>query len=294
MLNVESIDGAVDIEIPGNRPLPLWLRSTATAAYGQVVTVIARRRQHCVGLWHVPITDGGARRGHRLLPYAAPWLEAEHPQRRRQVMLAMVRCVQERTSLIDLPLAPGFDEVTSCGEAEVDVAWRHTREVPNGSDWRSSYGPKVRNQIRSALRAASVEISEGATAFDFDRGLISETTAERTKRMGFMNALAEVSTVRCVTASSAGAKVGQAVLVADHGVAYLFHSWFNRSGPRGVPSLIIDAAIELAFADLGAQVFDFEGSILPSVDYFMSGFGGRITPYPHLRWRQGKPVPAWG
>lgn len=209
-------------------------------------------------------------------------------------MLAMVKCVQEQTSLIDLPLAPGFNEVTSCGEVGVEVAWRHTRQVPKGSDWRSSYSSKVRNQIRGASRAASVEISEGAAGFDFDRGLASGTTTDRTERAGFMNVLAKVATVRCVTASSAGTRVGQAALVADHGVVYLFHSWFHRSGPRGASSLIIDTAIELAFADLGAQVFDFEGSILPSVDYFMSGFGGRITPYPHLRWRRGQPVPVWG
>jgi hypothetical protein len=293
MLNVESFEGAIDVEIPGHQALPLWLRSTATAAYGQVVTIVARRGGRYVGLWHVPIANGHAKREHRLLPYAAPWLEGEHPQRRRQVMLAMIKCLQERTELIDLPLAPGFDEVTSCGEAGVEVAWRHTRQVQQGSDWRSSYCAKVRNQIRSASRAASMEISEGASAFDFDRGVIS-SAAERSKRADFMNALADVATVCCITASSAGTKVGQAALVADDGVVYLFHSWFCRGGPRGVSSLIIDAAIEHSFASFGAGVFDFEGSVLPRVDYFMSGFGGRISPYPHLRWRRGHPLSGWG
>ncbi|MGH3936170.1 MAG: hypothetical protein ACRDS1_14535, partial [Pseudonocardiaceae bacterium] len=65
----------------------------------------------------------------------------------------------------------------------------------------------------------------------------------------------------------------------------LLHSWFDREGPRGVPTLLIDTAAE-TLSRLGCERLDLEGSVVPTVDYFMSGFGGATVPYPHVYWHR--------
>jgi hypothetical protein len=65
----------------------------------------------------------------------------------------------------------------------------------------------------------------------------------------------------------------------------LLHSWFEQSGPRGVPSLLVDEAITVARSTWDVRLFDFEGSVIPGVDLFMTGFGAQGVPYGQIRWR---------
>jgi hypothetical protein len=65
--------------------------------------------------------------------------------------------------------------------------------------------------------------------------------------------------------------------------AILLHSWFDRDGPRGVPSLLVDEAIALANREWAVPVFDFEGSVIASIDQFMTGFGAEAVGYAQVR-----------
>ena len=64
------------------------------------------------------------------------------------------------------------------------------------------------------------------------------------------------------------------------------HSWFDRDGTRGVPSLLVDAAISRSAEELETLTFDFEGSVIPGIDRFMTGFGARAAAYPQVRWQR--------
>jgi hypothetical protein len=248
--------------------------------------VLVHRDASLVGLWFVPIAcdESGihARRDARLTPYCAPWLARAHPQRQRRVVTELLRSIQQHVDSIDLPMAPGFAEVTGCSELGVDAVWRHTRIMPREADWRRRYSPKARNQIRVGCRAAaSIVVTAGPGAFDFDRGVVEDPMV----RARFAKALGAHARLRCLSAvDHDGFSLGQAMVVADTTTAYLFHSWFARTQVRGVPSALVDAAIAMSFEQLDVDEFDFEGSILPKVDEFMSGFGADVRPYPQLRW----------
>lgn len=285
MIIAEWTEGAVEVAYPAAGPqAPLWLRTDVVGAYERVGTVVARRGSRIVGVWYVPLDDDvagtHARRRSRLLPYAAPWLMAGHPQSRRSATLEMLRAVQDHVVSVDLPLAPGFDEVTGCSELGVDVAWRHTRVVPRDPRWREHYTARVRNHVRAGIAAVTIDVQDGVEGFDFARGVVGDSAP----RAAFARVLTEAATVRCITAAARGGAAGQALVVACGSTAYFFHSWFARDGPRGVPSVLVDASIDLSFGVLDVGCFDFEGSVLPRVDHFMSGFGGEVRCYPHLRW----------
>lgn len=269
---------------------PLWASDLARSAYPNTATLTARNGPALVGVWVLPLLFKGqsihVEREARTLPYGSPYITEKHPQRRRDIMEEMLEEVLVRAASVNLPMAPRFYDVTMAGHAGLDVGWRHTHEIALTSDarWRQAYTAKLRNHIAFARRHVSMTTESHGGGFDFERGLVAQTTQQITIRRDFIRALPyHGGTVICCTALAKGKPVGQALAVCDLSVAYLFHSWFDRTGPRGVPSLLIDSIAEKGRDICRCRVLDLEGSVIEPVDYFMSGFGGAVTPYPMLR-----------
>jgi hypothetical protein len=269
---------------------PLWASDLAGNAYPHTATLTARNGPTLMGVWIVPLRFHGqsihVEREARTLPYCSPYIAAKHPQRRRDIMEAMLEEVLAHAATVSLPMSPGFYDVTMAGHVGLGVDWRHTHEIELTSDarWRQAYAAKVRNHIAFARRHVSLATERHGEGFDFERGLVAQTAHQVTIRRDFIHSLPHRGgSVICCTALAKGKPVGQALVVCDLSIAYLFHSWFDRTGPRGVPSLLIDSVAERA-RDVGrCRVLDLEGSVIESVDYYMSGFGGAITPYPMLQ-----------
>jgi hypothetical protein len=263
----------------------LWLEPDILRLHERTATITVRRNRRLVGAWILPIVqsdaDLHAARNVRLLPYAAPWIARDHPARERRVALELFRTAQSHVASIDLPMAPGFREVTACSGLGIDAIWRHTRVIPAGGRWRAGYAPRVRNHVAAGLRSVTIQLSHSPAEYDFVRGVVHGAEA----RARFAKQLPVRVRATCLTACrNDGTRAGQAFVVADERTAYLFHSWFDRDSGRGVPSALVDAACELSFKRLRVERFDLEGSMLPGVDEFMSGFGGDVCPYPHLLW----------
>ncbi|MFJ1954638.1 hypothetical protein ACIOGT_25815 [Streptomyces microflavus] len=64
------------------------------------------------------------------------------------------------------------------------------------------------------------------------------------------------------------------------------HQWFDRTGPRGTPTLLVDRAVMQTLESPGVNSFDFEGSVVPGIDRFMAGFGAQAVGYGQFRWQQ--------
>lgn len=59
---------------------------------------------------------------------------------------------------------------------------------------------------------------------------------------------------------------------------YLLGGYRSENRHHGAGPMAMQAAIERAHA-LGLQVFDFEGSMIPAIEKYFRGFGGRLTPF---------------
>ena len=111
---------------------PLWVSDLARNAYPNTATVTARNGPVLVGVWVLPLLFEGqlihVAREARTLPYSSPYITAQHPQRRRDIMEAMLDEVLARATTMDLPMAPRFYDVTMAGHVGLDVAllWRNT------------------------------------------------------------------------------------------------------------------------------------------------------------------------
>lgn len=255
-------------------------------AFPETATMTAYRGEKAVGFWTFPVEGAHVRRGARVLPYLAPTLTEPHPQRRRTAMEAMLSALQQRYDSLELPMAPGFHDVSACRDLGMAVEWRHTHILALAEDWRARYSATLRQQVRAAAGVA-VEVGSPLAAFRFDRALVAQSPDAVARRRAFAQWADRQGAVTCLTARQDERVVGQLLALAVGDTGYCMHSWFDRSGPRGVPSRLIDEAA-LALREKGCRAFDLEGSVLPTVDYFMSGFGAEPTPYPYLYWHRDR------
>ena len=156
---------------------------TIRCAYRRHRILVAARRCGVVGVWVVPTDnddDGAhARRVSRALPYTAPALLENHPQRRRDVMVQMLRALQDTFVSLELPMAPGFRDVTGCRQLGIAAEWRHTHVLDLRIPWRERYSPTVRQHLRAAESSAAFR-REHVGAFRFDRALGAQSSTRAT------------------------------------------------------------------------------------------------------------------
>ncbi|ROO86719.1 hypothetical protein EDD29_4297 [Actinocorallia herbida] len=285
-------DGELDA-LTRELPVQVWNSLAASRLYGSTLDLVCLSRQgKAVGTWVCPL-DGQdpvfARRAFRLLPYASPWVDPElHPSARHRVVMAMAATLMERADAVELPMDPRFGEVAALLEAGADVLCRHTRvlDTTDGAAVRSGYLPTVHNHIRAAAVRHTVE-RVPPERFDFARAIVGQPAeAVAARRRSGLEVDRDHPTLCLSAVDGDGVCRGQVFVLRSAATAILLHSWFDRDGTRGVPSLLVDAAISGSAAELSALSFDFEGSVIPGIDRFMAGFGARAAAYPQVRWQR--------
>ena len=74
-----------------------------------------------------------------------------------------------------------------------------------------------------------------------------------------------------------GIPVAGVCIIHGHETAYYVLGGYREGAHHGAGALAVHCAIVEAHA-LGLEIFDFEGSSVPSVEKFFRGFGGVLSP----------------
>lgn len=273
--------------------LPVWnVHKFIDVAFEDYLLLIASNGSQIVGVWYLPLAEGRITRKHRTLPYMSPSLFERSRLHRRNIVIKMIEALQERVISIDLPLSPDFTDANASFVRGCFTEWRHTHRIAKQT-WQHAgplqFDEKTRNHIRKAKQTVSVQFSTDAGPFDFSQA-IRGTQESIAARAEFAKMLLNErsANVGIATDTSTGKVLGGVFLVKSVDTMMLYHSWFERESVRGIPSLLIEQAIEFSFQAPGIEHFDFEGSILASVDAFMSGFNAEIVPYAYLYWSRNQ------
>ncbi len=81
----------------------------------------------------------------------------------------------------------------------------------------------------------------------------------------------------CLIAQANGRPVAGVYMVHDARTAYYLIGGYADGAHHGAGALAIWSAI-LKAKELGLEVFDFEGSVIPPIERYFRGFGGVLTP----------------
>lgn len=271
-------------------PVQLWNSATAARCYPNVLSLSCLDSSGKVlGLWLSPLDeDGAARRPQRLLPYASPWIEPTlHPQTKHRVAAALLAGLLDRVTEVELPMDPQFTEVAAFLEQGVELLCRHTRlvDLRQGGDRVARYLPSTRQHLKVARASYEVHL-EPPGRFAFERAIVGQSPDTVAARARSGRLLEERWDTLALSALDASGTCRAQVFVVRNGThAVLLHSWFDRTAPRGAPTLLVHVAMERSVREWGSEVFDFEGSVLPGVDNFNAGFGAAPAGYPQLRRR---------
>jgi hypothetical protein len=81
----------------------------------------------------------------------------------------------------------------------------------------------------------------------------------------------------CFLSSTNGHPVAGVYIVHDAHTAYYLMGGYSKNAHHGAGALAMWHAI-LKAKEMGLEVFDFEGSIIPAIERYFRGFGGKLTP----------------
>jgi len=95
---------------------------------------------------------------------------------------------------------------------------------------------------------------------------------------GILSSFARPDNSYAFVVQSNGVPIAGTFVVHDAKAAYYLLGGYQTEGKHyGAGALAMFESIRRA-RDLGLEVFDFEGSVVPAIERYFRGFGGRLTP----------------
>jgi lipid II:glycine glycyltransferase (peptidoglycan interpeptide bridge formation enzyme) len=224
-------------------------------------------------------------------PHIGPFYEtrAATPATRTDEQRAVVEAMADYlassgAAVVSLSLSRG---ITDC----LPFYWRGWKVMPhytyridlgqNEDALLAAMSTKRRNDVRkSKADRISVEESVDLSAM---RALVIETFVRQMMSipLATMDQIFSIfppgDNSYCLISKLDGLPVAGVYVVHDMRTAYYLMGGYSDGAHHGAGALAMWHAI-LRAKELGLRVFDFEGSVIPPIERYFRGFGGRLTP----------------
>ena len=226
-------------------------------------------------------------------PYAGPFVRiraqnyAEKLHEWKKILSALAEhLLRVNSSLISFTLNPGIIDTQPFIWSKFKVNPRYTYILDLTMDIneiQKNMSSERRNEIRNAIKDGLIvrRIDEPGII----KGLIKKTFARQNKALPHEKYLDKILfdfatpdnsflfACFCDDKPTSGVFV-----VHDKHSAYLLLSGYDsETKHRGAGTYTLFEAIKYA-QQLGLRYFDFEGSMVPNIEFFYRGFGGKLTP----------------
>lgn len=187
-------------------------------------------------------------------------------------------------AVVSLGLSLG---ITDC----LPFYWRGFKVIPHytylldlnqsGEDLLAAMSPERRKNIRKADADGIIirDCTDPETIGDLVRGTFRRNGKRFADRaMGaILDAIPPSNGSICKVAWEDGRAVAGVYVVFDARSAYYLMGGHAEHAHHGAGALAMWHAI-LAAKERGLRVFDFEGSVIPPIERYFRGFGGKLTP----------------
>lgn len=269
---------------------PWWLDAAAPDGWdavelvedGRVVARLPFVKRRSLGL--TVLTQPG------LTPTLGPWTAPSEGKYARRLEVEKERLTQliERLPehrVFRQNFAPGVTNWLPFHWAGFTASLRATYRIEDLSDpdrvW-SEFSESTRRQVRKAGK--SVEVRDGSVdellalqAMTFGRQGLAPPSPARVRRIAA--AATERGAGRILAAADADGALHAAILVVwdERAAYYLLGGRDDEHARSGALSLLLWEAIRGSAGT--SEAFDFEGSMLESIERFFRSFGGRQVPY---------------
>jgi len=232
-------------------------------------------------------------------PHVGPFYElrASNPAARTDEQRAVVEAMADYLSasgaaLLFLGLSLGITDSLPFFWRGWKAGARYTYRIDLAQDedtLLAALSKERRNDVRKAQKdRISVEEARDTCAM---RALVMETYTRHDKSFPgaamdlILSAFSPGENSYCFISRANGRPVSGVYAVHDARTAYYLMGGYAESAHHGAGALAMWHAI-LKAKELGLDVFDFEGSVVPPIERYIRGFGGWLTPYfgVHKAW----------
>ena len=271
--------------------LPIYMDASAIKFYEKIEIIKICKGNKIVSLYAYPIFKTGkelwVKREYRFLPYSMPvFLDEYSTLERKKICYEIYKYIFKRYDVVYIPLSPDFDNITAIQALGGFVEERSTNVIKNKIDCKK-LSSKLRNHLNHAKKTVKVKITDDYNEFCYEKA-IKGAENEKQRRKELAQFLVNSKKGIILNAYENGRNIAGALVIYDNKRAYLLHTWQNADTVRGTIALIITESINWCFDNLNIETFDFEGSVIDSIDDFFESFNTKIEVYPYIHYAKKK------
>lgn len=271
--------------------LPIYMEPDAINFYEKTEFIKICKGNNVIALYAYPLYKTGeelwVKRNYRFLPYSAPvFLYDASTLERKKICYKIYKYLFNKYDVVYIPLSPNFESITAIQSLGGFVEERATNIIKH-KIYYEDLNSKLRNHINHSKKTVSIKISKNFEDFKYENAIKGnqDEKVERTKLAQF---LIKSGKGIIINAFEKEINIAGAVVIYDTKRAYLFHTWQNEDTTRGTIPFIIMEAINWCFDNLNIETFDFEGSVIDSIDDFFVSFNTEIEMYPYIHYAKEK------
>lgn len=272
-----------------NTYVPIYMQPDAIKFYKKVEIIKICKSNNIVALYAYPVFQAGeelwVKREYRFLPYSSPLFFDEYDTLElKKICYEIFKYMFQKYKVTYIPLEPNFKSISSIQSLGGFIEERSTNIVQEKIDF-VNLSSKLKNHIRHAEKTVKIDITQDCNEFNYESA-IKGNEEEQYNRKKMARFLVKKKKGVIVNAYENGENIAGALIIYDMKSAYLLHTWQNIDTTRGTIPLIIYKAINWCFENLKINTFDFEGSVIDSIDDFFATFNTKISVYPYIHFAQ--------
>ena len=250
------------------RDIPVWIDPISIRIYENKEIIKILLDNEPLVYYVVPFyyKDGKkwAERKYRYFAYLSPYFVKKCPNKKRKEAIYLIfNYIFSNYDYMYMPLHPSFTEISAIQGMGAFMESRHTHVLRNVMNL-DELDSKLRNNIKSASKKLKITI-------DYDQAKL----LKHHKSIIF-------------TGYYEGKAIIGNMVTFDSEWVYGLHAWQVDKVPRGSGPYIIYSISKWAFEEKGLKYFDFEGSVMQSIDNYFCNFNAEQIIYPYIHFGKTK------
>ena len=287
-ITVEEYEGEIK-KIGDN--IPVWIDPISIKCYKEKeilkVTLNSESLAFYVLPYYIKDNKRWLERKYRYFAYLSPFFIKDCPNKKKKEDIYLIfYYIFNNYDYMYMPLHPSYTEIAPIQGLGAFIESRHTHVLTDVLDL-NKLDSKLRNNIRSASKKIKVTIDYDASKFDFDIAIHGDEDERKNRKESALNLLKNHKAIIFTGYYEDKPIIGNMVTF-DNEWVYGLHAWQIDNVPRGTGPFIIYSISKWAFEEKKLKYFDFEGSVMQSIDNYFCNFNAEQIIYPYVHFGKEK------
>lgn len=271
--------------------IPVWIDPLTIECYKNKeiikVTLDELPLVYYVVPYYIKNNKKWAERKYRFFAYLSPFFVMDCPNKKRKEAIYLIyKYIFENYDYMYMPLHPNFTEISAIQGLGAFIESRHTH-VLNGTLDLNKLDSKLRNNVKSASKKLKLTIDYDPSKFNFDIAIHGSKEEKKLRKEHALNLLRNHKAIIFTGYYNDEPIIGN-IVTFDNEWVYGLHAWQVDKVPRGSGPFIIYSISKWAFEEKKLKYFDFEGSVMLSIDDYFCNFNAKQIIYPYIHYGKEK------